>query len=279
MKAIELRDVVFRYRRGADPVVNGVSLEVEEGECLAIWGDGKSTLCMLMCGVIPHLIPGVMEGTATVFGRDTRQMEVRDLATMVGVVLQDPENQLFNLTVEADVAFGMENLGVPRDDMEARITEALETVRMTPYRHKASYELSGGQKQRVAIAAVLAMRPRVLILDEPTRELDPLGKEEVFEVLGRLKKAGVTIVIVENDPPRVAPLADRIVLLREGRIRVQGHPREFFAQVLDDPRVRLPQVTEAYLMTREIVGEHRVPLTVEEGAAVYEGMFGARHQG
>ncbi|MHC1762068.1 MAG: energy-coupling factor ABC transporter ATP-binding protein [Negativicutes bacterium] len=280
MPAIRVEDLTFRYRRNEPAVFEKISLTVEEGECIAILGDAKSTLCMAMCGVIPHLIPGHMEGRVEVFGNDTREMTVRDIATHVGVVLQDPENQLFNLTVEGDIVFAMENLSVPREEMEDRLVEALTTVRMLPYRYRPSHQLSGGQKQRAAIAAVLAMRPRLMILDEPTRELDPLGKDEIFEVLGRLKQSGITIVVVENDPPRLATIADRMILLRDCGIAVVGEPRSFFRNIHGDQRIKLPQITQSFLdtATPSALLSGQIPLTVEEGANIYEPIF-CRHQG
>ncbi|MCL4424238.1 MAG: energy-coupling factor ABC transporter ATP-binding protein [Firmicutes bacterium] len=163
MSAISVRDLSFRYYRSSAWQLQGVNLEVEAGEFVAIWGDAKTTLCMCLCGVIPHLISGKMDGEVKVKGYDTRTTPIRDIATHVGVVLQDPENQLFNLTVEGDVAFGPENLRVPRSEMLQRIDRVLQLVRMEAFRHRASSELSGGQKQRVSIAAVLAMEPSILI--------------------------------------------------------------------------------------------------------------------
>lgn len=275
--AISVRDLTFTYNGQKQPALASINLDIEPGTCTAVWGDAKSTFCMALCGVIPHLIPGRMTGEVRVNGKETRTRPLREIATEVGVVLQDPENQLFNLTVEGDVAFGMENLRVPREEMSRRIAQALEVVRMTPFRHRASHELSGGQKQRVAIAAVLAMQPRILVLDEPTRELDPLGTEEVFELLGRLKRDGVTIIIVENDASRVAPLSDRVLLLRGGRVAVDAPPGEFYRQAIDDPRIRIPQCTEAFFRAPPPSAGGRIPLTVEEAVELY-GAADHRHR-
>jgi energy-coupling factor transporter ATP-binding protein EcfA2 len=187
------------------------------------------------------------------------------------MVLQDPENQLFNLTVEADVAFGLENLCIPREEMEERIQHALETVRMTEFRYRISSELSGGQKQRVAIAAVLARNPRIFVLDEPTRELDPLGNMEVFEVLTRLKQQGRTIVIVDNNPEFVAPLLTRVLWVDRKEVHVFEDPRAFFESIRETP-IRIPQVADVYFRVRDanrsLVGNF-IPLTVEEGVHVF----------
>ena len=271
MPAIEARDLHFAYVRREGEVLGGVDLTIERGEFVALFGHGKSTLLLALCGAIPHLVYGHMTGEVLLDGTSTRDLSIPEISTRVGVVLQDPENQLFNLTVEGDVVFGMENLGVPPGEMEARIQEQLERVRMLPYRRRMSHQLSGGQKQRVAIAAVLAMRPEILLLDEPTRELDPLGTEEVFEVLGRLKQQGTTIVLIENDPDYVAPLADRMLLLSDGQIAVAEPPRRFFERVREENSLRSPQVADLFLRTRDTLDlDGPVPLTVEEGAAAFE---------
>ena len=288
MALLELHDVHFAYPHQDGETLRGVNLTIERGEFVAIFGESKSTLVLCLSGAIPHLQAGRFGGRVVVDGVETTQVRVGELARTVGMVLQDPENQLFNLTVESDVVFGMENLRVPREEMGERLREALATVRMTEFRHRMSMELSGGQKQRVAIAAVLAMRPPILVLDEPTRELDPLGTEEVFEVLGRLKQQGTTIVLVENDPDHVAPLADRMVYLRDGVMAEQAPPREFYRRVWGDPRIRFPQVTELFLRlepemapgpewARDAGGERSrlspVPITVEHAVPIFERYF------
>ncbi|MBP2656407.1 MAG: cobalt/nickel transporter ATP-binding protein [Firmicutes bacterium] len=269
MEAIRLENLIFKYNRKAEPVLKGINITVKQGECIAILGDSKTTLCMAMCGVIPHLIPGHMDGKVYIEGRDSATMGVKDIAAKVGVVLQDPENQSFNLNVEADVVFAMENIGVPPEEMENRVQEALEIVRMTPFRYTASHQLSGGQKQRVAIASVLAMKPQILILDEPTRELDPMGREEIFEVLGRLKKSGITVIIVENDPPRLAKIADRMLLIRNGQIKYDVAPRQFFKYLYGDDRIKLPQVAQAYLDIFGLSEQTNLPMSVKEGVEMY----------
>jgi energy-coupling factor transporter ATP-binding protein EcfA2 len=270
MSLIELEDVSFRYSGTSQMVLEDVNLSIEEGEFVAVFGAGKSTLLMCLCGAIPHLLPGKFSGIVRVDGMDTQQHKIPEISRKVGVVLQDPENQLFNLTVEGDVVFGMENLQVPQGEMKARMEEALRTVRMLDFRRRMSHELSGGQKQRVAIASVLAMQPSILLMDEPTRELDPLGTEEVFEVLRRLKQQGKTIVMVENDPEHLAPLADKMVLLRNGRAELVAEPREFYRQIKGDTKIRFPQVTELYFrLEGQMDLGPRVPITLEEGLEIF----------
>ena len=271
---IEARDLRFSYSRREGEVLSGIDLAIERGEFIVLFGHAKSTLLLTLCGAIPHLIDGHLEGEVRLDGTSTRELSIAEISTRVGVVLQDPENQLFNLTVEGDVVFGLENLAVPPAEMEARLVRQLETVRMLPFRRRMSHQLSGGQKQRVAIAAVLAMQPDILLLDEPTRELDPLGTEEVFEVLGRLKRRGTTIVLIENDPDHVAPLADRMLLLCDGRVAVCEEPRRFFELVGDDNSLRSPQVADLYLRVRDDLGlVGPVPLSVEEGASRFGSVY------
>jgi len=271
MPIIEFQQVTFQYQRMSDPVLKDVSFAIEEGEFVAIFGDAKSTLCLCISGAIPHLIHGRLEGNIYVAGVHTQRSRIAELATIVGMVLQDPENQLFNLTVEADVAFGLENLCIPREEMDERIGKALETVRMTEFRSRISSEISGGQKQRVAIAAILARRPSIFVLDEPTRELDPMGNKEVFEVLTRLKQEGRTIVIVDNNPEFVAPLATKILYVDRARVHVFENPRTFFESIRQSP-IRIPQVVDVYFRVREknpsLAGDF-IPLTVEEGVHVF----------
>jgi energy-coupling factor transport system ATP-binding protein len=276
---VQVRDLTFRYPLAPEPTLAGITLEVERGECLAIFGSAKTTLCLALAGAIPHLVPGQMAGEVVVDGVSTHGARLPELATKIGMVLQDPENTLFNLTLEGDVVFGMENLGVSRAEMTTRLEEALALVGLAGARKRRSQELSGGQKQRASIAAVLAMQPSILILDEPTRELDPLGTGEVFGLLARLKAGGTTIIIVENDPEHVAPLADQMLLLRHGKIAVLAPPREFYARVRSDPKIRFPQVTELYLALERQRGLNGpVPITLEEGIAGLGALYQpARH--
>lgn len=270
MALIEFENVSFRYSGTSRMILEDASFSIEEGEFVAVFGDGKSTMLMCLCGAIPHLLAGKFSGHVRVDGMDTQTHKIAEISRKVGVVLQDPENQLFNLTVEGDVVFGMENLQVPVEEMEPRMLAALQTVRMSDFRYRMSHELSGGQKQRAAIASVLAMESKILVLDEPTRELDPMGTQEVFEVLGRLKQQGKTIVMIENDPEHLAPLADKMILLRDGKVEMVAEPREFYRKIKGDTRIRFPQVTDLYFRLEDKLDlGSKVPLSLEEGVELF----------
>lgn len=207
-----------------------ISLNVEKGEFVLLLGpngSGKSTLCMLTNGLVPHTIKGELSGSVEVFGKDVRTTSVAELSTSVGIVFQEPDSQLFCMNVEEEVAFGPENLAVPREEIQERVEWALALVGMSGYNSRSPFSLSGGQKQRVAIAAALSMRPAMLVLDEPAYALDPVGRLELYKVLRDLKeKHGMTVLLAERDAEEAAAFADRIVLMSGGKLLETGPPRE-----------------------------------------------------
>lgn len=247
---ISIRGLTYTYPNDAS-ALGGVDLDVRRGEFVAIMGPngaGKTTLCLFLNGVIPHITGGRLRGSVRVAGLDTFEHHVYDLAQSVGMVLQDPEVQLFASSVGAEVAFAAENLGEPRDRIIERGAWALETVRMEGLEERTPSQLSGGQKQRLVIASSLVVQPQVMVLDEPTSQLDPLGSEEVFSVLRELNEnLGLTIVLATHKSEQVATFADRVVVLDEGRIVTQGTPKEVFSRVelLDRIHVQVPAVTRA----------------------------------
>jgi energy-coupling factor transport system ATP-binding protein len=226
---LNFQDVTFAYAPDAPPVLDGVSLAVGRGEFVAVVGhngSGKSTLAK-HCNAV--LIPTA--GRVTVEGRDTRD-ETQTLAIRqtVGMVFQNPDNQIVATTVEEDVAFALENLGVPSGEIVRRVGEALQEVGMEGYREYAPHRLSGGQKQRVAIAGVIAMRPRCLVLDEPTAMLDPVGRREVMETVRRLcREHGIAVVLITHHMSEAA-LAGRVVVMDGGRVVLDGPPRDIFSR-------------------------------------------------
>lgn len=270
---VEIRGLTFGYTDDEDAaVLHDITLSVAEGEFLAIegpTGSGKTTLCLALNGIVPHSTPGVFRGDVLIGGRNTKRLTVPELARDVGVVYQDPESQLFGLSVEEDIAFGLENLGIPRSTMIERVAWALDATDLTGLERKAPSSLSGGQKQRLALAGVLAMRPRVMVLDEPTAELDPVGKQEILGVVRRLcEEFGLTVVLVEHECEFIAEFADRVAFIDNGRILSVGSPQAAYSWLTTHPElpVRAPQVST---LSRRLAalepsdsGEPRSPILV-----------------
>ena len=245
---IQTNDLRFSYPavEGTTPVVlDGVSLEIEEGSFVAVLGHngcGKSTLAKHMNAI---LLPS--GGTVYVDGIDTAdENRLLDIRRAVGMVFQNPDNQIVANVVEEDVAFAPENLGVPPDEIRQRVDDALKAVGMYQYREHAPHLLSGGQKQRVAIAGVIAMRPRCIVLDEPTAMLDPIGRKDVLRTIKELnQKRGVTVVLITHHMDEAAQ-AGRLIVMAKGRVVADGAPKEVFSQVEELQRVGLtvPQTTQ-----------------------------------
>jgi len=269
LAVIETRNLTYTYPGGAKPSIEDVSLSIERGEFVVLTGPsgcGKTTLCRCFNGLIPHFYHGDLKGEVFVAGLKVDEHPIYELACHVGLVFQNPENQLFALSVEKDVAFGLENLGVPRRQIRERVDWALKMTDMYELRERAPFELSGGQQQRVAIASVLAMQPEVLVLDEPTSFLDPLGAKQIFEVIHKLnRKLGVTVVLVEHRLELAAKYATRVTVMNDGKIAMDGEPKE----VLNSEKARLlgvgvPKATRLYQILQENgFSFNEVPITSE----------------
>jgi energy-coupling factor transporter ATP-binding protein EcfA2 len=254
-------------------VLEGLDLQIAAGEWLAVMGcsdAGKTTLCLLLAGLAPHLTGGKMEGRIVIAGRDTRDHPPPTLADTVGLVFQEPDAQLFNSTVEAEVAWGLENLGLPVPEIRARLAKVLSLLRLDHARHRSPTELSGGEKKRLALATVLAMEPSVLILDEPMGGLDPAGQAELLTALSELRRASsMTIIMTESDPEAVAAFADRLVVLHQGQIGLEGPPKDLFSQVdrLSALGIASPQMAHVAAGLNQMLGAEFDFLTLEEARA------------
>ena len=250
--AITVSDLAFRYLSARNWAIDGLSLEVAERELLGISGPsgaGKSTLCLSLSGLIPNVVEGTMRGTVNVAGIDTRERDVADITGIVGVVFQDPRSQLTGsaMTVEEEVAFGLQNMGVPRSLMRERIAEALGLVGLSGFEMRIPFELSGGEQQRLSLATVIAMRPQILILDEPTELLDPEGVVSVMHAIRSVhEKYQMTTVLVSNQPEILVRHAERIAVLDGGKVVFIGTPQEFLMKVryLEKLGVRSSQVAQ-----------------------------------
>jgi energy-coupling factor transporter ATPase len=275
MAMIETKNLTYTYPGVKKPSINGVSIKVEKGEFVLITGPsgcGKTTLCRCFNGLIPHFYQGELKGEITVAGMDTIKQQTHAMAKSVGLVFQNPENQLFALSIEKDVAFGLENIGLPREEMRKRVEWALKLTNIYDLRERSPHEVSGGQQQRVAIAAVLAMQPEIIVLDEPTSFLDPLSAEKIFEVIHELKKKlGITVVLVEHRLDLTAKYADHIIIMDEGKVCFDGNPREILST--EETRligVGIPKATLLYQILRKegINLSNRTPLSSEELATL-----------
>lgn len=263
---IDAQNVHYSYEDEQGEAVRGVSMQVYKGEFLCILGhngSGKSTLAKLLNGLFTP-----SSGKVTVCGMDTadeeRQLDVRRNA---GMVFQNPDNQLVATIVEEDVAFGPENLGVPQGELRSRVDEALKAVNMSEFVRSSPHKLSGGQKQRIAIAGVLAMRPEIMIMDEPTAMLDPMGRQEVMNTVLRLnKETGMTVVLITHFMEEAA-LADRLIIMHEGSISLEGSPGEVLVKVdkLKELSLEAPETAYiAYLLNKSDIPVRRDVLTVKE---------------
>jgi energy-coupling factor transporter ATPase len=273
MTVIQTRNLTYTYPSGTRPSIKDVSIKIEKGEFVLITGPsgcGKTTLCRCFNGLIPHFYQGEMKGEVTVVGFKVDEQPIYELAKHVGLVFQNPENQLFALSVEKDVAFGLENLGVPREEMQKRVNWALKQAGIYDIRERAPHELSGGQQQRVAIASVLAMQPEVIVLDEPTSFLDPLGAKRIFEVIYDLnRKLGITVMLVEHRLDLTARYANHIVILDDGNVVLDGEPRKVLAS--EEARligIGIPKPTRLYQILRkdEVRLSSTIPLSSDEMA-------------
>ncbi|MGK7954701.1 MAG: ABC transporter ATP-binding protein [Crocosphaera sp.] len=267
-----LDKVSYYYPNSKQPVLRDISLEVYEGEFLGIigaTGAGKTTLCLTLNGIVPQFYGGRFFGYVTVAGLDTLKHPVSHLAGYVGAVFEDPETQLISTSVENEIAFALENLCIDREEIMARIPHVLEAVRLEGTEHKHPQELSGGQKQRLAIAAALALQPRLLILDEPTSQLDPIGTMEVFSTVKELnKELGVTIIMVSHAAEEMAEFSDRLILLSEGEVIATGKPHEIYSEIalLERHYLRPPQVAKTFynLQKRGLIIPN-IPVTLGKG--------------
>ncbi len=268
-----MENVSFSYDENT--VLNNISLSVKEGEFVALLGHngcGKSTMAKLF-----NVLLTPDSGTITIDGiKAENDDDVYNIRSRVGLVLQNPDNQLVATIVEEDVAFGPENMGIPSKEIKQRVDNALKAVDMYEYRKHAPHKLSGGQKQRVAIAGIIAMKPKCIVLDEPTAMLDPKGRQEVMDTIKRLNKENnITIVLITHYMDE-AVQADRVIVMDNGNVLTQGTPQQVFSQVqlLKSHSLDVPQSVELmYLLQKNGVAINSLPLTPDECITVLQNML------
>ena len=271
MKVVEVRNVTYTYPGSKKPALENVNVEISEGELVLIVGpsgSGKSTFVRLLNGLIPHYYGGDFKGDVFVFGLNTKEHSVAELSKKVGLVFQDPENQILTLTVEKEVAFGPENLGLPPSEIRERVEESLKTMNIEHLRYRLPFELSGGEQQRVIIASILAMKPKLLVFDEPTSNLDPISTINLVKAIHELHRLGYTIVVVEHKLDLLVPLVNRIIVFNKGRIVGDGRVEEILeGDVLESVGVDFPRIPKLFklLAQRLDIALPHLPLTINDG--------------
>lgn len=272
MSIVHADHLTFTYTGATKPSIQDVSIDISAGEFVVLTGPsgcGKTTICRCLNGLIPNFYSGEFSGELVVDGMNVKEHTTAELAAHVGLVFQNPENQLFSLTIERDVAFGSENMGLSREETRKRVDWALEVTGITALKEKPPYELSGGQQQRAAIAAVLAMQPRVIVLDEPTSFLDPKSALDILEVISNLnRQLGITIILVEHRLDIVSKHADRVVVMDDAKVVLDGSPRDVYGEQARLIGIGLPRVTTLFnLLRKEGLSFSETPTTVDEAAA------------
>lgn len=239
MAFLSIQDLTYTYPVTDSPALKHINLEIDQGEFVAVIGPneaGKSTLSYAVSGFIPHFFRGNLAGTIEIDGQQSRDSSLSEWVLKVGLAFQNPFNQISGskFTVFEEIAFGLENIGVPRPEMKERVRKAMEMTGISHLEERSPYALSGGQQQRVALTSILVMEPRVLVLDEPTSQLDPIGTRQVFQVIKDMSDRGMTVLLTEHKIEWIAEYADRVIALKEGEIIREGSPQ----QVLTDLSLR-----------------------------------------
>ena len=269
---IELKNVSFKYELQEEKTIKNLDLYVKQGEFVGIIGkngSGKTTLCNIIRGIIPDFVQGTITGSISIDNKNINDIERGEMAELVGFVFQNPFSQISGIkkTVFEEIAYGLENLGVPREEIRQRVTDVIKLLKIEDLQDKNPNELSGGQSQRVAIASIIVMNPKVLIFDEPTSQLDPLGTEEIFDILKLLKSQNKTIILVEHKIDLIAEYADRVVVMDDGEIIFNGETHEVLSNdKIEQHNVSMPIVSElAYKLNEEKPGFFKnIPITLDE---------------
>jgi len=282
MAIVELENLSYQYPLTEENALSNINLKINEGEFIALIGPngaGKSSLCYTIAGFIPHFFHGELSGKVEVAGVNTHDSNLSEWVLNVGLAFQNPFNQISGskFTVFEEIAFGLENIGIPRQEMIERVENAMNLTGITDLAKRSPYSLSGGQQQRVALTSILVMQPKVLVLDEPTSQMDPIGTRDVFKVIKTMSNQGMTVIMAEHKIEWVAQFADRVIALYQGEIIAQGTPQD----VLTSPK--LPEIgagISRYTSTARIASQHNLwfkdkplPVTIVEAEAGFLGVI------
>ena len=272
MAIVTLQNVTYKYPLTREPALQNINLRVNEGEFIAIIGPngaGKSTLCYTLAGFVPHFFRGELTGAVEVAGMQLHDSTLSEWVLNVGLAFQNPFNQISGakFTVFEELAFGLENIGVPREEMRRRVEDAMRLTGISDLADRSPYSLSGGQQQRVALTSILVMQPKVLVLDEPTAQMDPVGTREVFGVIHKMATRGMTVILVEHKVEWVAQFADRVIALKDGQILLDDIPSKVLTSpLLPENGFGISRYTAVARKAQEIglwKGE-QLPVTLEE---------------
>ena len=274
MAIVNLQNVTYKYPLTDLPALQNINLQVNEGEFVAIVGPngaGKSTLCYTLAGFVPHFFKGELTGTVEVAGIESQNSTLSEWVLNVGLAFQNPFNQISGAkyTVFEELAFGLENIGIPREEMRTRVEDAMKLTGISDLADRSPYSLSGGQQQRVALTSILVMQPKVLVLDEPTSQMDPIGTREVFGVIRTMAERGMTVILVEHKVEWIAQFADRVIALYEGQILLEGNPQEVLtSELLAERGFGISRYTSVARKAKEmgLWKKERLPVTLDEAA-------------
>ncbi|MDE7021614.1 MAG: energy-coupling factor ABC transporter ATP-binding protein [Lachnospiraceae bacterium] len=271
MDSIQITNLTYKYPISEEPVLRNINLNVKKGELCAIIGangSGKTTLCNAIRGFVPKFYKGEISGEIIVNGKDVQKEEIGNTALDIGFVFQNPFTQISGIakTVFEELAYGLENMGIEREIIIRRVEETMRMTKIEEFRDRNPFQLSGGQQQRVALAAILVMGQPVLVIDEPTSQLDPQSTDDVFEVIKLMKSMGKTIVLVEHKMEQIAEYADHVVVLNKGEVVMEGTAKEVFSNPLcEEYHTRLPQCTKIAGELKNMgIDMEGTPVTVEE---------------
>ena len=272
---IELRNYSYQYSAEDGPVLKNISCTINEGDFVGIVGcnrAGKSTLCKSIVGILPFVFGGEWDGEVVIDGNSLNETHGKGVMDVVGIVFQDAESQFTQQTVEDEIAFAMCNFGYDRKLMRERVKFAADACGLSNMLDRSPYRLSGGQQQRLAVACILALQPRVIILDESTSQLDPIGRDQIFRLVGELHKAGKTVIMVDHNIEKIAETVDKVLVLHNGELVAYDTPHKVFAdkKTMNEHFVRIPQVTDAAIALKEQLNDSdEMPVTLEEAVPVF----------